>query len=129
MAMLEVSEWWHAFWQLRSSYQEKVVQLVPLHTPSSNGESAKAIHALKWQLDVFQADVRSIKQKLDHTVTTSPQVGVSCSRSAVVLMDICQVLFKVTGSQCTKMVDQAYALNTIHCRESLLIVVMATGSG
>ncbi|CDR98497.1 hypothetical protein [Sporisorium scitamineum] len=129
-AMLEVSERWHAFWQLPTRFQEKVAQLVPASTASSNGEAVKAIHALKRQLDAFQEDVRSIKQKLEHSAPASLQAGASRgSRSAVVPAVVCQALYKVTGSRCTKTVEQAYALNAIHRRESPLIIVMATGSG
>ena len=132
-AMLEVSEQWHAFWKMRTRFQEAVPALVPLSSGHACTESTKAIHAVKQQLDVVQEEMRSIKQKLDHPISACAPAIVSASaapsRSAAISGKVREALVKVTGSQCAKMVEQAYALNAIHSKESPLIIVMATGSG
>lgn len=126
-AMLEVSEQWHAFWKLRTRYQEAVARLAPpVSARFTSTEPSKAINSLKCQMDTVEEDLHCIKQKLEHAATPLPQADISCGRSAVISGTISQALFKVTSSYHAKMVEQAYALNAIHRRESPLIVVMAT---
>ncbi|CDR98518.1 hypothetical protein [Sporisorium scitamineum] len=129
-AMLEVSEQWHAFWKLHTRYQEAVARLAPpVSARFTSTEPSKAINSLKHQMDTVEEDLHCIKQKLEHAAAPLPQADISCGRSAVISGTISQALFKVTGSYRAKTVEQAYALNAIHRRESPLIVVMATGSG
>ncbi|TKY87888.1 hypothetical protein EX895_002984 [Sporisorium graminicola] len=87
-AMLDVSERWHAFWQLRSRFQEDVRELTPTGVSHSSTESTKVFHAVKRQLDTVQEDLRLVKQKLEHSTAqpASRHTGTTTSsRSAAIL--------------------------------------------
>lgn len=140
-AMLAVSERWHMFWKTASRYGEAVKPFVVLKDHTSN--DSKMITAIKRQLDCMQEgmwslqdEVRSLKRiQVDtEAVKASNQSGVitassSAARSAVLLPEVSKALFHATGKRCAKSLEQAYALNAIHSKESPLVVVLGTGGG
>ncbi|KAJ1039537.1 hypothetical protein NDA10_000910 [Ustilago hordei] len=133
--MLSVSKRWHAFWCLASRYQDAVQPLDAAAPPQAGSACVNAALPvdLKHKLDKLEEDVRHIRRKVEEKPSASlaniiPPV-VENHRSAVIPPVVRKALFKVTGSHCTKTVEQAYALNAIHRCESPLIIVMATGTG
>lgn len=136
--MLSVSKRWHAFWCLASRYQDAVQPLDAAAPPQAGSACVNAALPVDLKrkldkLDKLEEDVWHIRRKVEEKPSASlaniiPPV-VQNHRSAVIPPVVRKALFKVTGSHCTKTVEQAYALNAIHRCESPLIIVMATGTG
>ncbi|SOV02683.1 uncharacterized protein UDID_18000 [Ustilago sp. UG-2017a] len=133
--MLSVSKRWHAFWCLASRYQDAVQPLDAAALPQAGSGCVNAALPadLKRKLDKLEEDVQHIRRKVEEKPSAllaniiAPVV--ENHRSAVLPPVVRKALFKVTGSHCTKTVEQAYALDAICRRESPLIIVMATGTG
>ncbi|KAJ1019904.1 hypothetical protein NDA16_004185 [Ustilago loliicola] len=132
-SMLAVSEHWHAFWSLPSRFDEPAPSFCTLiSTATTAKDHSGVLDTIKHKLDVVEDQLRSIKQKLDQPTPAAvllPAVQGGSSQSAVLPAPVSNSLYKVTGSHCTKTVEQAYALNAIYSKQSLLIIIMATGSG
>ncbi|KAJ1028352.1 hypothetical protein NDA16_001522 [Ustilago loliicola] len=132
-SMLAVSEHRHVFWSLPSRFDEPAPSFCTLiSTATTAKDHSGVLDTIKHKLDVVEDQLRSIKQKLDQPTPAAvllPAVQGGSSQSAVLPAPVSNSLYKVTGSHCTKTVEQAYALNAIYSKQSLLIIIMATGSG
>jgi superfamily II DNA helicase RecQ len=134
-AMLAVSERWHVFWQMPSRSGEAVKQFSSLCYSGGSTNTSHLLEAIKRKQDSMEEDLRSIRRKLEQpphptappAITAAVAAGIT--RSAALLAPVSAALVKVTGSHCTKTLEQAYALNAIHAKETPLTIVMATGSG
>ena len=138
--LLVVSKQWHAFWGLASRCGDSAQ---PFSTSTAVPPCASSATAstnnimpldLKQKLEQLEEDVHHIRRKVEEKPSPSlahstSSLVISSHRSAVLPPAVSKALFKVTGSHCTKTVEQAFALNAIHGRESPLIIVMATGTG
>ncbi len=133
--MLSVSERWHTFWAMATRYQERAKPFASLAEGASSADHTQALSGIKRKLESVEETLRHVTSRLDSGTSASvrsannAQLPSGASRSAVLPLSVAGALLKVTGSHSTKTLEQAYALNAIHAKESPLIIVMATGSG
>ncbi|SPO26294.1 uncharacterized protein UTRI_02570 [Ustilago trichophora] len=129
-AMLLVSKRWHQFWGLSSRFQDPVLPFTELASTVAEVQRHNTCGAMKHSLEELKEDVRHIRRKLDHHLFPAFGNPTKLStRTSQLEANVSKALFKVTGSHCTKTLEQAHALNAIHRKQSPLIVIMATGSG
>ncbi|EST06013.2 Helicase, C-terminal, partial [Kalmanozyma brasiliensis GHG001] len=133
--MLAVSERWHMFWRMRTRFQEDAQPFSQLVEQGSGADHAQELRGIKRKLELVEESVLTVRRKLEHhtppsvhSASNSLQLS-GASRSAVLPPAVSSALFQITGSHRTKTLEQAYALNAIHAKESPLIIIMATGSG